>query len=390
MTIYSAIFFAGFGALIPFLPLWLEKSRGLSGTEIGIILSAAGFGRVFLGPLTAAWADGRGDRRAPFLLLGAAALAAFLALDRMHGFAPLLAVGLLAITAYWCLIPYLESGLLRLTRNARYGYGVARGIGSALFVVANIGVGKLIDLYGPPAAYWFIVGICAVLLLFALVLAPERNALVEEARPFSARLREGLSLVRVPAFALLIFGAGFTQASHAFYYAFGTLVWVHQGLPAGLTGWLWGLGVAVEVVFLMAFGRWSERIHPATLVLVGAIGATVRWTAFAMQPPVWALFPLQILHAASFAMTYLGTMRAIQRWFDDARAPTAQMMYAAFAAAPEAALATLLAGPLFDAYGAQGYLGMSVLALIGVAFAIWLRLTPEPARTADKSGGLSV
>ena len=136
----------------------------------------------------------------------------------------------------------------------------------------------------------------------------------------------------------------------------------------------------------MLLGRWSERVHPASLVLVGAIGATVRWTAFACVPPVWALFPLQVLHAASFAMTYLGTMRAIQRWFDAEHAPTAQMMYAAFAAAPEAALATLLAGPLFDRYGAQGYYGMSVLALIGVGFAIWLRRTPEPV---PQGSGLS-
>ena len=382
MTLYSALFFAGFGALIPFLPLWFEKSQGLSGTQIGIILSAAGFGRVILGPMTAAWADGRRDRRAPMLLLGVVAVAAFLLLGRVRGFGALLAVGLVAITAYWCFIPYIEAGLLRLTRGARFGYGVARGIGSALFVVANIGVGKLIDLYGPPAAYWFIVGISALLLFIAFFLAPEKSGHAAGAPPFTARLREGVGLVHIPAFALLIFGAGFIQASHAFYYAFGTLVWVHQGLPAGLTGQLWALGVAVEVVFLMAFGGWSERIRPATLVLVGGLGAVVRWTAFAFEPNIWLLFPLQILHAASFAMTYLGTMRAIQRWFDEARAPTAQMMYAAFAAAPEAALATLLAGPLFDRYGAQGYLGMTGLAAIGVAFAIWLRHTPEPRLTA--------
>ena len=83
------------------------------------------------------------------LLLGVVSVLAFLALNWLSGFLPVLAVGLLAITAYWCFIPYIEAGLLRLTAGGGMGYGVARGIGSALFVVANIGVGMLIELTAP-------------------------------------------------------------------------------------------------------------------------------------------------------------------------------------------------------------------------------------------------
>ena len=63
-TLLSCLFFAGFGCLIPFLPLWLEKVHGFSGAEIGVVLAIAGFSRALAGPLTAAWADGRSDRRA--------------------------------------------------------------------------------------------------------------------------------------------------------------------------------------------------------------------------------------------------------------------------------------------------------------------------------------
>ena len=34
-TWLACLFFAGFGCLIPFLPVWLEKAHGFSGSQIG-------------------------------------------------------------------------------------------------------------------------------------------------------------------------------------------------------------------------------------------------------------------------------------------------------------------------------------------------------------------
>jgi PPP family 3-phenylpropionic acid transporter len=379
ITIYNSVYFAGLAGVLLFLPVWFEKARGLSGVEIGMIMAASGFGRMFAGPLAAAWADGRSDRHAPLKLLGGVVLAAFAVLGAAPGFPTILLTALVGITGYWLIVGYVEAGLMRLcdSRSA-LDYSRARGIGSAAFVAGSLGLGWGIDRFGPSSALIAVVLLCAALALGAWLLTPERIERTGRELPLGERLREGFALVRQPAFFLLIFGAGFVQASHAFYNVFGGLVWLNQGISGSWVGALYSIGVAVEVLFLVVFGRWSERFHPTALVLAGGMGAVVRWLLLSQQPDLFALLPLQALHGLSFAATYLGTMRLIQMWYGNDRAPTAQMMYQSFAAAPEAALASLFAGPLYDSFGALGYLGMVALAVVGVLLSLRLRRAPAP------------
>ena len=377
MTIFNALYFAGLSGALLFLPIWLEKARGLDGTHIGLILAAAGFGRMIVGPVMAGWADGQRDRHAAVKLLSLAALAAFGLLGIVQGFWLILAACLVGITAYWMIVGYVEAGLMRLCKGV-LSYPVARGLGSAAFVVGSLSIGRGIDLFGAQSALWFILGICGALAIWSWVLTPEIDVNAAPDLPLRDRLRDGLALVRHPAFFMLIIGAGFVQASHAFYNAFGGLVWLNSGIDGSRVGLLYSVGVAVEVLFLVLAGTWSERFHPTALLLAGALGATFRWSFLAMQPDLAWLLPLQALHGLSFAATYLGTMRLIQMWFGVDRAPTAQMMYQSFAAAPEAALATLMSGPLYDWYGAGGYWGMTVLAAIGIILVWRLRTIPPP------------
>lgn len=379
MTLYNSIYFAGLAAVLLFLPVWFEKARGLSGSEIGLIMACAGFGRMIAGPLVAAWADGRRDRHAALKSLGLAVLIAFAFLGSAPGFATILLAALIGITGYWLIIGYVEAGLMRLCDSrSTLDYSRARGIGSAAFVAGSLVLGWSIDRFGASSALVAVVLLCGLLAAGAWFLTPERVDL-DVGPPLAERLREGLGLVRHPAFFLLIFGAGFVQASHAFYNVFGGLVWLNQGIPGRWVGALYSIGVAVEVLFLVMLGRWSERFHPTLLVLAGGTGAVIRWVLLGQQPDLMLLIPLQALHGLSFAATYLGTMRLIQLWYGNDRAPTAQMMYQSFAAAPEAALASLLAGPLYDRFGAFGYLGMVGLAVIGVLLSLRLRSTPAPA-----------
>lgn len=386
MTLYNIVYFAGLAGVLLFLPVWFEKSQGLTGKEIGLIMLVAGFGRMIAGPLAAAWADGRRDRHAGPKAIGLVVLAAFGLLgvvghsgvDHETRVALLLLLGLCGITGYWLLVGYIEAGLMRLCDpDGRLEYTRARGLGSLAFVAASIGIGWSLDAFGPGSALTWVILLCAGLALGAWWLTPETQA-TGTGVPLRQRLGEGLGMVRAPAFFLLIFGAGFTQASHAFYNVFGGLVWINQGISGSLVGTLYSIGVAVEVGFLLLLGKWSERFHPTALVLAGGIAAAVRWALLSAQPGLEWLVPLQALHGLSFAATYLGTMRLIQRWYGVDRAPTAQMMYQSFAAAPEAALASMAAGVLYDGYGALGYLGMVALALVGVALSLKLRTAPAP------------
>ncbi len=377
-TTLACLFFAGFGCLIPFLPLWLEKVHGFSGAEIGVVLAIAGFSRAVAGPLTAAWADGRSDRRAPLFLFAIVLTAGFALLRFLEGFAAVFALILLLDIAYWGLLPVVETALLRLTRTGTPPYGVARGLASAAFVVGTTVVGLMNDWMRSFWPIWgFMLLISALMIAGSAWMPREPVTAAEERRmPFAERLASGLGMLRNPAFTLFIFAAGLIQASAGFLYTAGSLVWTNtQHLSSSTIAMLWNVGVIAEVGFLMFLGGWSARFRPETLIVAGGIGAVVRWTALAALPPLWVLVPLQLLHALSFASTFLGGMRFIQTIHGDDRAPTAQMIYMGLANAPTYAAAVLISGPLYDRIGAMGYLAMTAVAGLGLVLAVllWLK-----------------
>jgi len=108
-------------------------------------------------------------------------------------------------------------------------------------------------------------------------------------------------LLRNRPFLLAVVSTSLIQATHAFYYAFSALLWRGQGLSDALVGLLWATGVAVEIAFMWFLEPWRRRVGAEALVMIGGAAALVRWTAFAFAPPLWLLFPLQALHALSFA-----------------------------------------------------------------------------------------
>jgi len=384
-TVLACLYFAGFGVLIPFLPLWLEKVHGFTGAEIGIVLSIAAFSRVVAGPLTAAWADGRRDRRAPLFLFTGVLTAGFLTLRFLSGHAAVFGMILVLDIAFWGLLPVVEIALLRLTRSGKPSYGLGRGLASAAFVAGTTVVGFLNDAMHSYWPIWgFLLGISAVMIAASAWMPREAVTGVAPQAPFAERLIAGIGMLRNPAFTLFIFAAGLIQASAAFLYTAGSLVWANaQHLSSSTISLLWDIGVAAEVGFLILLAGWTRRFRPETLIVAGGVGAVARWSALALLPPLWVLVPLQLLHALSFAATFLGGMRFIQTIHGDDRAPTAQMIYMALANAPTYALATLVSGPLYDAVGATGYFAMTAVAGVGLVLAVMLR-----ARAAATPAGL--
>lgn len=386
-TWLACLFFAGFGCLVPFLPLWLEKAQGFSGSQIGMVLAIGGFSRIIAGPLTAAWADGRADRRAPMFLFAAILTIGFASLWFVTGFAAIFTIILLMDVAFWGLLPVVEAALLRLTKYGWPRYGVARGLASAAFVVGSSAVGALIGGFGPWAVWGWLLGV-SIALILAAAWMPKEPVHGDTEAPFMQRLSSGVGMLKDRKFALLIFAAGLIQSTHSYFYVAGTLIWTNdQAISSTLSGNLWSIGVIAEVGFLIFLAGWTERFAPETLILVGGIASVIRWTALATLPPVWALYGLQLMHAGTFAATFLGAMRMIQGLHGDERVATAQMIYMALASAPAQALTTLLSGELYEAlkadgHAAWGYLSMTAVAVIGLVLAVllWLRRDPVTPR----------
>lgn len=366
LGLFYCSIFIGTGASLPYMPVWF-KAHGLSGAQIGIILGAPMLARIFISPLLAVWADGFRLRRTPVMLLGLAAGLCYGVIGLVSGFGWWLMFWLLASSFLATIAPLADVLTLRRARNDGFNYGLPRGIGSIAFVVANIGMGAVLARFGPNAV---ILWICAAGLLCGLAartLLPPEPVHEGGERPGRRDRWRGIgALLRNRLFLLSVISTSLIQATHAFYYAFSTLLWKTQGLSATLIGLLWATGVAVEIGFMWFCEPWRRRVGPEAMVLIGGLAALVRWTAFAFSPPLWLLFPLQGLHALSFAAVFMGSLQLIERSAPPSSASAAQSISSATSGGLIIGLATLSSGPLFDAVGVYGYLAMSLLALLGV------------------------
>jgi PPP family 3-phenylpropionic acid transporter len=184
--------------------------------------------------------------------------------------------------------------------------------------------------------------------------------------------RDAWQLARQPLFVLMIVATGIAQASHTFYYGFGTLNWQKIGYSADLIGALWALGVIAEIMVLMYSGRVVQRIGITNLMMLGALAGIVRWTLLAFSPPLAVVLLAQLLHAGTFCAVHLGTMHFILRATPSHLVGTAQTMYFAVMAGVFFSIGQYGSGALFAAVGSLGYLFMTGFSVVALALSYLL------------------
>ena len=362
---YAAIFFGG-GVVGPYMSPWF-KAHGLSGGQIGVILAAPGLARVVTGPALAVWADGFKLRRTPLTILGLAIAVLYVAFLLVHGFWLWALLWFASQSLFASLSPLADVITLRRGPIEGFTYGRARSLGSLSFIVGNVGMGLLLTVAQPDALLvWMIAAAVAVALCGRFALPPEPVHDGAERLDRRSRWRGLGGLVRDPVFMLAVCSVGLIQASHAFYYGFSTLSWRAQGIPDSVVGLLWGVGVVAEVVFLLFMEPLRRALGPEKLVIAGGLGAVTRWTCLALSPPLWLLFPLQVLHALTFTATFMGSLQLMERLSPRESATAAQTLNSILSGGILMGAASMASGALFDGVGAYGYFAMTALSGIGL------------------------
>ena len=368
---YAAIYLSS-GVSLPYIGTFL-RDRGMTGGEIGLILAAPLLLKPFTGPVLAVWADGFTLRRTPMVLLLVGAAIGYGALLGPANLWWFILAWFVGQTLLSTVSPLIDVITLRRARTESFNYGIPRGTGSSAFIAANLAMGAILTFAAPTIIAIWIAAACAFGALAAATLVPPERVHAEGAKPARAERWKGLGeLVRDRTFVLAVVTAGLVQGAHAFYYGFSAILWRKQGISEPMIGVLWGVGVAAEVGFMWFLEPLRRRWGPERFLLLGAATAVLRWTAYAFAPPLWALFPLQCLHALTFAASFLASLRLIEKLAPPANASAAQAINSALSSGFTLGVATLASGPLFDAFGQYGYLSTAFMALLGLGGAVLL------------------
>lgn len=364
-SFYAAYFLFG-GIQLPFFPLWLE-ARGIDPRMIGVVVAVPTMVRIFIVPLVTHQADRHRALKTALVLSASCGAAAMAVVGLVDGVVAIMAAYLIAALAFSPLLALSDAYALSGLAVRGRAYGPVRLWGSIAFIVSNVGAGFLLSVIAPGHLIWLLVASLAAAGLAAAALVPlDRGPALTAGPPPSLG-----SVWRSPLFLVVAVVSSLVQGSHALFYGFSTLEWRAAGLDGSTIGFLWALGVLAEIVLFALSGRLPRFIGPPALLVIGAAGAVLRWSAMAFEPPVAMLWVLQVLHAASFGATHLGTMGFLARAVPRGRAATAQGLISTLSGLVMAT-ATGVSGLIYAAAGSLAYLVMAGMAAGGLAGALYV------------------
>jgi PPP family 3-phenylpropionic acid transporter len=374
---YGAIF-ALIGCHLPFFPVWL-RAVGIDATWIGVISAVPAVTRFTVLPIVTGFAECRGAVRGAMMATAVMTTFGFAVIGTQH--LPLAVFLAYAVTAAsWTpTVPLTDAYALRGV--ARYGldYGPLRLWGSAAFIVGALGCGLLAGMIAAKHLIWIIVATGALAALVGFGLQPL------ESRQAQAPVQHGSgALLRDPGFLAIIAASALIQGSHSTYYVFGSITWQLAGLGALTIAALWAVGVVAEIAVFALSPRFTLR--PSMLVVIGGVGAMLRWLITAQEPPVAVLAVVQLAHGVSFGLTQVGIMGLMVRHVPMPVVTRAQG-YLAACGGIIASTASIVSGAIYARYGQGAYYAMAAMALSG-ATVMWLaRRNLETHPQSAASGG---
>jgi len=331
--------------------------------------------RVFAIPLATRGADRHDALHATIVIAAAMSVLGYGVVGLAQGPVAITLVLALASAFYTPIMPLADAYALRSLGGLGRAYGPVRLWGSAAFIVGSFGAGLLLERIAARDLIWLVVAALTITAAAAYTLSP----LPARAQsPSATQVSSAHDLLRDRALVAAAAAASLIQASHAVYYGFSALDWQAAGLDAGAIGALWALAVVAEIALFAISGRLP--LAPTTLLMLGAAGAVIRWSAMAFDPPPALLVPLQCLHALSFGATHLGALGFVARAAPAELGATAQG-YLAVALGLVMAAAMGLSGVLYARFGGLAYGAMALAAAAGGICALAAhRLADRPQR----------
>lgn len=363
---YYFIYFTAIGGVISLINIFFQ-SRGLNGTQIGLLAALPPLLAIAANPFWGALAD-RTQRHNLILAVcaGGAGLASLLFL-RADGFWAFLAV-FVAVTLFRSPVgALLDSAVMHLVDQADASYTRQRAWGSLGFVVGSYGLALLAQPFGLELIFWahaILIGVVCAALSLRLPL-PRKTGHVDLRRGLGSlfRSRPYVSLV----VAMVLFGAG-----AAAYVNFLGLRILQLGGTEQQAGLAFALVALIETPLMFMGGRWFARVSYRRTIILGLSGFALLFALLALASQPWQVLLIAPIDGVCYAVLWPALVT-----FADAHAPkglraSAQTIAQGANAGLGWALGSALGGVIWDAAGGGALFVMAcAFTLAAVAAFSW-------------------
>ena len=365
LGLYYFAYFAYVGAYSPYITLYF-KDLGMTAVEIGLLYSIPQVMRI-VGP--GAWGQLADSSGKPHTILRVAALCSCAAFGGVYlgtSFAWLFAVMVALHFFTSAQMPLVEAITLDHVRERPGDYGRIRVWGSVGFIAAVLGLGYVLD--AMPVA-WVLHVTVALLALVALVscLIPAPAVHVHEGERASLRVQLGLPAVRV-----FLAASALNAFAHAALYTFLSIYLTQLGYTKSVIGWIWSIGVLIEIAVFQCMPQLMRRFRLETLFFSTFIVCTLRFGLIAWTAQWWpALVLAQLLHAFTFAIYHASAVGLARQHFGEGNQARGQAIYISVSFGFGGFAGAMVSGVLWDWIGPSWTYTVSAAAgLLGAAL-LW-------------------
>lgn len=359
---FALFFFAYYGyvgVFSPYASLYFAD-RGLSATQIGILMSLMQVMRIF-GPNVWGWVADQSNRRVLVLRLTSVAAALcfcgmFFGQTFAFFFALMVTVNLFTSAQG----PISEALMLSSMRGDLTHYGRVRLWGSVGFIVSVTLSGYLLDWQGIELMPW-------IALLLLVMVTSVTFSMKEEQVAHPAHQSTSVRQLLARKSVLSFFASTFLMiAAHSSLYVYYSLYLSDIGYSKTVIGLMWSLGVIAEILFFFYQAPLFRRFGVRKLMLLSLAIAVVRFLMIGWgAESLWVLLLAQVLHAATFGVHHSASVATLQRWFAGPLQARGQALYISISYGLGGTLGGLLLSACWDTFGAQlVYLLAAVMSLL--------------------------
>lgn len=322
--LFYFFYFAAMSSLMPYFAMYYE-SRGVPGTQIGILTALPSLITMVAAPLWSGLADVTRRHKA-ILMLAAIGTAAGMAAILIGETFPTLIPGVVLSALFLApLLPIMDNAVLNKLGDRKADYGKQRLLGSLGPAVAGPTVSAAVGRLGLQWAFYSFIASFALLLILLATMRIDAGKL---GTSFSAGLKQLLRNADLTIFLLAVF-LGMVGYGANITYLFLRLEEV--GASRSLLGFALSVGTIGELPFLLFSSRLLRRVGTRGTLICSLLAMVVMLFGDAFARAPWVVIALQLLHGTAFSgMTVAGVAYA-----DEVAPPgmgaTAQgMFYAVF------------------------------------------------------------
>lgn len=395
VALFWFVYMGALGIFFPYYSLYLYENTGLTGTQVGLVLSMLPLVGIVAQPFWGHIADRTGARSRILVFLTFASAFGYAALAAVSGFLALAITTAILAVFTTATLPMTVSVSLAVLRDAGpHAFGLVRVWGTLGFLLLVVSFpwllqylqalrGLTTELGGPsqPGLEFMFIGIAALTFVAAVVgIALPQEGIVG----LRASRGDWRVLVRNKAvlrFFLFTLGAYFLLQGPM--WLFPVYIRAHGGDMDTIRR-MWILMLVVEIPFVVASGAGLKRFGAGGLLALGVLAGGVRWTLCGLTDSFYIIYPAQMLHGVMVAGLILGGSLYLDAVVPEGLRSTGQALLSMIGVGIAGIASNTAAGWLLDHAGANApyFLG-GIGALALGSLVPWILPAPKSPSSSD-------